>query len=137
MITMEERGQLSAEYILFFGLILVIILAFAYYVSDQSEQNNIATAARIGAENATTEMGILNSTMAPVRVTAIQMTGTQNITISISLSYKPPGVQNSILNSVYNSLVSQGYNPQKNIVSNNIQDLTLNTSKHNYNISLA
>jgi uncharacterized protein (UPF0297 family) len=75
--------------------------------------------------------------MAPVRVTAIQMTGTQNITISISLSYKPPGVQNSILNSVYNSLVSQGYNPQKNIVSNNIQDLTLNTSKHNYNISLA
>jgi uncharacterized protein (UPF0333 family) len=134
---MEERGQLSAEYILFFGLILVIILAFAYYVSDQSEQNNIATAARIGAENATTEMGILNSTMAPVRVTAIQMTGTQNITISISLSYKPPGVQNSILNSVYNSLVSQGYNPQKNIVSNNIQDLTLNTSKHNYNISLA
>lgn len=134
---MDEKGQISVELILILAFILLVVLVAAYYVSDQSEQNNIATATRLGATNATTAMGITTPGMLPVRVDAIQMSGTQNITVLIQLSYKSTQIQNTALTGVYNSLTAQGYSPKMNNVSNIVQNLTLNTSRHNYNIRLA
>jgi uncharacterized protein (UPF0333 family) len=137
MIAMDNNGQISAEFILFLAIILLIVLAVGYFISDQSEQNNIATATRLGAENATTSMGITNPGMMPVRVETIQMNGNQNITLIINLSYSSIQIKNITLTGVYNTLISQGYSPQKGIVSNNIQNLTINTSRHKYTIKVA
>lgn len=134
---MDGKGQISVELILILAFILLVVLVVAYYASDQSEQNNIATLTRLGATNATTAMGITTPGMLPVRVDAIQMSGTQNITVSINLNYKNNLIQNTTLTGVYNSLTAQGYSPQKKSVSNIIQNLTLNTTRHNYNIMLA
>jgi len=134
---MDNKGQISVEFILFLAIVLIIVLAVGYFIFDQSEQNNIATATRLGATNATTAMGITTPGMLPVRVDAIQMSGTQNITVLIQLSYKSTQIQNTTLNGVYNSLTAQGYSPQKKSVSNIVQNLTLNTTRHNYNIRLA
>lgn len=134
---MDGKGQISVELILILAFILLVVLVVAYYASDQSEQNNIATVTRLGATNATTAMGITTPGMLPVRVDAIQMSGTQNITVSINLNYKNNLIQNTTLTGVYNSLTAQGYSPQKKSTSNIIQNLTLNTTRHNYNIMLA
>jgi hypothetical protein len=137
MIAMDNNGQISAEFILFLAIILLIVLTVGYFISDQSEQNNIATATRLGAENATTSMGITNPGMMPVKVETIQMNGNQNINLIINLSYSSPSITNITLNGVYNTLTSQGYSPQKGIKLNNIQNLTMNTSRHNYTIKVA
>jgi hypothetical protein len=134
---MDGKGQISVELILILAFILLVVLVVAYYASDQSEQNNIATVTKLGATNATTAMGITTPGMLPVRVDAIQMSGTQNITVLINLSYKNNLIQNTTLTGVYNSLSAQGYSPQKKSTSNIIQNLTLNTTRHNYNIMLA
>ena len=134
---MDNKGQISVEFILFLAIVLVIVLAVGYFISDQSEQNNIATATRLGAENATTSMGITNPGIMPVRVEAIQMNGNQNITVIINLSYSSTQIANTTLTGVYNALTSQGYAPQKGIVLNNIQNLTINTSRHKYTIQVA
>ena len=115
---MDGKGQISVELILILAFILLVVLVVAYYASDQSEQNNIATVTRLGATNATTAMGITTPGMLPVRVDAIQMSGTQNITVSINLNYKNDLIQNTTLTGVYNSLTAQGYSPQKKSTSN-------------------
>ena len=85
MITMDSRGQLSAEYILLVGFVLAVVLIFAWYVSDQSEQNTIATAVRVGASNASAEIGIMNTTTMPIRVNKVDMTSGEKINITIFL----------------------------------------------------
>jgi uncharacterized protein (UPF0333 family) len=137
MVTMDNKGQISVEFILFVGFILAIILVIGVYAGDQNEQNNIATATRLGAVNATTSMGITNPGMLPVSVNSVQMSGTGNITLIINLSYTSTQIQNTTLTGVYNALTSQGYAPQKNSIGYNIQNLTFNTSRHNYAISVS
>ncbi|AIS32208.1 class III signal peptide-containing protein [Methanobacterium formicicum] len=135
---MDSKGQLSAEYILMLGFVLLIVLAVAFYAGNENEQNSISSATRSGATNATTALSVTTPGMLPVRVESIEMSGTGNITLLIKLSNKNAQIQNITLTGVYNSLTSQGYSPLKNIDSNEIiQNLNLNTSKHNYTISLA
>jgi len=135
---MDSKGQLSAEYILMLGFVLLIVLAVAFYAGNENEQNSISSATRSGATNATTALTVTTPGMLPVRVESIEMSGTGNITLLIKLSNKNAQIQNITLTGVYNSLTSQGYSPLKNIDSNEIiQNLNLNTSKHNYTISLA
>ena len=135
---MDSKGQLSAEYILMLGFVLLIVLAVAFYAGNENEQNSISSATMSGATNATTALSVTTPGMLPVRVESIEMSGTGNITLLIKLSNKNAQIQNITLTGVYNSLTSQGYSPLKNIDSNEIiQNLNLNTSKHNYTISLA
>lgn len=120
------------------GFVLLIVLAVAFYAGNENEQNSISSATRSGATNATTALSVTTPGMLPVRVESIEMSGTGNITLLIKLSNKNAQIQNITLTGVYNSLTSQGYSPLKNIDSNEIiQNLNLNTSKHNYTISLA
>ncbi|HII83569.1 MAG TPA: class III signal peptide-containing protein [Methanobacterium subterraneum] len=132
---MDNRGQLSAEYILIVGFLLAVILIFAVYVSDQTEQNTIATATRLGAVNASAEIGIMNRNITPIRVTKVEMTDSENIiNIVVFLSNSPSDIsqKQSILTGIQQSIESQGY-PVNNAGNN----LTLNTSKHNYLIRLS
>jgi|GEM_PF-454597 len=134
MINMDSRGQLSAEYILIVGFILAIVLIVAVYVSDQSEQNTIATATRLGAANASAEIGIMNRNITPIRVDKIVMTGGNNINITIFLSNSiiSTDQRQNIIAGVEQSIESAGYS-----VNNYGDNLTLNTSKHNYFIKLS
>ncbi len=134
MINMDSRGQLSAEYILIVGFILAIVLIVAVYVSDQNEQNTIATAARLGATNASAEIGIINRNITPIRVDKIVMTGGNNINITIFLSNSTISTnqRQNIIAGVEQTIESSGYS-----VNNNGNNLTLNTSKHNYFITLS
>lgn len=134
---MDSKGQISVEFILFLAFVLVVVLALGYYISDQNEQNNIATATKLGAVNATTYMVTTTPGMLPVQVNSIQTNGSQNITVIINLSYTSNQIKNTTLTGVYNALTSQGYVPQKTIVSNNIQNLTVNTTRHVYKIWVA
>ncbi len=131
---MESRGQISVEYILIIGFILALVLIVAVYASDQSEQNTIATATRLGASNASAEIGIMNVNIAPIRVEKIEMTRGSNINITIFLSNSAVSTdqKQSILAGVAQSIESAGYS-----VNNYGNNLTLNTSKHNYFIKLS
>ncbi|AXV39321.1 MAG: hypothetical protein CIT02_02805 [Methanobacterium sp. BAmetb5] len=141
MITMDSRGQLSAEYILLVGFVLAVVLIFAWYVSDQSEQNVIATAVRVGASNASAEIGIMNTTTTPIRVNKVDMTSGEkiNITIFLSNTALSPQQRQTILGGVEQSIESAGYtvNSQIDPVSNTVNTLTIDTSKHDYLIKIS
>lgn len=132
---MDNKGQISVEYILFVGFVLALVLIIAVYVGDQNQQNTIATAARLGAVNGSTEIGILYNNVAPIRVDRINMTGGTNININIYLSNSNLTVtqKQTILGSVQQSIEAAGFTVQNNAGNN----LTINTSTHYYLIKLA
>jgi len=131
---MDIRGQLSVEYILMVGFVLAIVLVIAVYVSDQTEQNTIATAARLGAANTSAEIGILSQNTTPIQVEKIDMTSGNNIDITIHLSNSDlsEAQKQSILVSVQQAIEAEGYT-----VQNQGNNLTISTSRHNYLIQLA
>ena len=134
---MDGRGQISVEYILFVGFVLIIILLFANVIGDQQEQNNVAVAARTGAINATAQMEITNSGMFPLRVNEVNTTGTNPINIVIYLSGSITNSQKvQILTSTNKSIASLGYSPIYDGNSGTNQ-ITLNTTRHNYKITLS
>nr|WP_321421482.1 class III signal peptide-containing protein [uncultured Methanobacterium sp.] len=131
---MDVKGQLSVEYILFLGFILMIILIVATLVGDQSEKNAVVDTIRLGATNATTNI-VISSNNIPIRVTEVAISGSNPINITIQLSRSVTNPQKvQILGNVNSSLVSQGYSPNYNGVDTNI---FLNTTKHNYSISVS
>jgi uncharacterized protein (UPF0333 family) len=134
MMKMDARGQISVELVLIVGIIVLIVLVFASFLGDQNEQNNIASATRLGAVNATTQLGLVNRTLQPVRVNGISMTGSGNITIQISFSSPVTSFQSQIFDSINKSLTSQGYITWYNSTSQS--NIPLKTSRHFYNITL-
>ncbi|BDZ71183.1 hypothetical protein GCM10025861_17000 [Methanobacterium petrolearium] len=132
---MDGRGQLSAEYILMVGFVLLVILLIAFFATDQTEQNSIAAAARIGAANTSAEIGILNTTTRPIRVTRVDMTSGTNITITIFLSNTDlsSDQKQTILAGVQQAIENEGFTVQNNAGNN----LTIDTLKHDYLIKLS
>lgn len=130
--TMDVKGQITVEYLLFIGFILVFILIIVNVVSDQSEQNSVATATRLGAVCATTDI-VVSSNNIPIRVGELTTNGSNPINIIINLSSAVTNAQKTqIIDTVNRSLAAQGFKPNYN---NNV--LTLNTSRHNYNITIS
>lgn len=130
---MDSKGQISVEYILFLGFVLALILVIVSYVGEQNEQNTIATATRLGAANASAEIGIVNNNVRPIRVSKVDMTGGTNINITIFLSDSnlTEIQKQTILSGVQQSIESSGYT-----VQNAGKNLTITTSRHNYLIKL-
>lgn len=136
---MDQRAQISAEYILLVAIILLIVVVFGVVIGDQSEQNNVATTAQLGASNATANLVLSNNTLAPIKVTSVDMVDTNStgIDITIKLSRSPGAQQTAIMNSIEKSLRSAGYNNLVNTGSN--ITLTTNTGvsiNHIYLIKL-
>ncbi len=130
---MDQRGQISVEFILIAAIIILVVIAFGLVIADQTEKNAVSTAVKMGAENGTTYSSILNQTMQPVRVTKIEMTGTNNINIKVYFSSNVTSIQQSILNSINKSLSQNGYKPAYSGGS----PLVLQTNRHTYTITLS
>ncbi len=105
---MDKKGQLSAEVILFVAIILFVVLVVAAYVGDETQKNNIITAARIGAENGTTYMAVKDPAMFPVKVKGVKLSGSSKVSIHLSRELNSTE-KNTIVTSVNKSLNSQGF----------------------------
>ncbi len=134
MIRMNDRGQISAEYILMLGFIIVVVILIATFAGEQNEQNTVAAAVRDGASNSSAELSILNKTLQPVRVTSVNTTSGNpiNITIHLSNNALVQTQKQLILQGSQRSLEGQGFT-----VSNQGNYLLLTTGRHNYNITVA
>ena len=113
---MDQRGQISIEYILLVAIILAVVLVFATIITSQTEQNTIATTAQLGASNATANMLFTNYTQSPVKVTSVTMTTVtlppDNISTNTSMVIHFSGkITNNatVFNSIANSLIAAGY----------------------------
>jgi uncharacterized protein (UPF0333 family) len=137
---MDQRGQISIEYILLVAIVLIIVVIFGLVITDQSEQNNVASAVQLGATNATANLVFGNNSQSPVKVTNVAMTGTgQNISVVVHFSRSVTDKQSIIIGSIIQSLKSSGYT---NFV-NNSNSVTLTTTttaagtRHIYYITLS
>ena len=134
---MDQRAQISIEYILLVSIVIIIVVVFALIITNQSEQNNVATAAQLGASNATANLVFTNNSQSPVRVTEVTMSNSTNqtapINMTIHFSRSVTDQKATILSSIAKSLQSSGYN--NSVITDGILNLT--TSKHNYIITLA
>jgi uncharacterized protein (UPF0333 family) len=135
---MDGKGQISVEYILIIGFLLALILVVVTIISNQNEENSVATAVRSGASDALTAEAMLNTSMQPVRVTSQSMTNGNNIFITVQLSNStvPNSLKMKILTGSKNSLEEMGYNPSPSSSVNSL-NFTFNTQRHVYFVSVA
>jgi len=125
---MDQRAQISAEFILLIGFVFVIVLLIAGYVGEQNELNVISAAARDGAMKSVSEIVLLNRNVGAVKVESINMTGGQNKTIQIKLSGPIPSSYNTqIINQTLSSIASQGFD--------RVND-TIVTGRYRYNVTI-
>ena len=77
---MDQKAQISVEYILLVAIILFVVLIFATIVVNGNEENNVASSIQLGASNATANMVFTNTSQPPVKVTYVNMTNVDNST---------------------------------------------------------
>ena len=132
---MDQRAQISIEYILLVAIILAVVLVFALIITDQNEQNSVATAAQLGASNATANMLFTNNSQSPIKVTFVTMTNISNSTnINMVIHFSGPTTNNAtIIKSIANSLNASGYSN----IAITTSSLTLTTNKHIYTITFS
>ncbi|MDO9045700.1 MAG: pilus assembly protein [Methanobacteriaceae archaeon] len=106
---MDMRGQVSIEFLLILGFIIVIVLVVASLAGPQIEKNSISSAVREGASNALYELSSTNTSFTPNRVTRINMSGSGNITyIKVQFSNPlPSNYQSFVLNQTMQSVLNQ------------------------------
>jgi len=140
MIKMDQRGQISIEYILLVAIILVIVVIFGLIITDQNEQNNVASAVQLGATNATAIV-FSDNTQSPLRVTDVAMTnsGSTNIFIVVHFSRSVTNIQSQIIGNITKSLISSGFTNISNTTNtiNLITSTTASGVRHNYTITLS
>jgi uncharacterized protein (UPF0333 family) len=130
---MDQRAQISIEYILLVAIILLVVLIFASIAFSENENNDVASAVQLGANNATANMVFTNTSQAPVRVTSVNMTNSSstqyNIVIHFSGHVSNPTL---VFNSIINSLNTAGFNN----TSQNSTAVVVTTQKLSYIITL-
>jgi uncharacterized protein (UPF0333 family) len=106
---MDVRGQISIEFLLILGFIMVIVLVVASLAGPQIEKNSITSAAREGASNALYEISSLNASLNPNRITKVNMSDLGNVTyIKINFSNPlPASYQSLVLNRTMGSILNQ------------------------------
>lgn len=137
MIKMDQRGQISIEFVLVMSLMLVIVLLAGSYAGGQNEINTVTAAARTGSMDAVTNLTLLNVNMEPIRVEDIRMSGSgQNLTILINVSGPiSTSANRTIFTATIQSILNlnQGYTlDQKNPLD--IYDDVVVTSRHRYGV---
>jgi uncharacterized protein (UPF0333 family) len=105
---MDIRGQMSIELLLILGFILIIVLMVASLAGPLIEENSITSAARQGASNALYEITSTNVNVPPTRVTKLNVTGADNVTIKVMFSNNiPTNYTPFILNKTMQSILNQ------------------------------
>ncbi|MBP2045221.1 class III signal peptide-containing protein [Methanobacterium aggregans] len=137
---MDDRAQISVELILFLAIVLAIVLVFATFIADANEKNIIETSVKLGADNATSTMALLDRSMQPLRVTSIDVTGSDPIVMTLHFSRPIDyNTQKYVAEGVVTSLISQGYDAESNYTDTNKLkgNVTLQKARHNYLIETA
>ena len=140
MIKMDQRAQISIEYVLLIAIILAVVLVFAVIMTNQNEQNSVATAAQLGASNAVASTLFTNTSQYPVKVTYVNMTNsTDGINVNIAIHFSGPITNTSnVINNISSSLIAAGYsNITQNTGSLNLITSTGTGIRHNYTITLS
>jgi uncharacterized protein (UPF0333 family) len=132
---MDQRGQISIEFVLVVAFMLVIVLLVGSYIGEQSELNTVTAAARNGAMEASTDLALLNRNMEPLRVNDVKMNGSgQNLTLLINVSGPISNNANiTIFNSTINSIAAQGYTIDVQNTTKLFDDVVV-TSRHRYSV---
>jgi len=135
MIKMDQRGQISIEFVLVAALMLVIVLLVGSYIGDQNEINTVTAAARTGAMDAATDLALLNRNIEPLRVNDVRMNGSgQNLTLLINVSGPISNNANrTIFNSTIRSIASQGYTIDVRNVTDIFDDVVV-TGRRTYGV---
>jgi uncharacterized protein (UPF0333 family) len=136
---MDQKAQISVEYILLVAIILFVVLIFASVIINGNEENNVASSVQLGASNATTSMVFTNTSQPPVKVTNVYMTNLNNSNqVNVVVHFSGP-ISNPtpVFNSIINSLNTAGFTN----ITQNTTALTLTTQsgsgiRHVYNITL-
>jgi uncharacterized protein (UPF0333 family) len=140
MINMDQRAQISIEYILLVAIVLLVVIVFALIITNQNEQNNVATAAQLGASNAVANTIFTNTSQYPVKVTYVNMTNSTNGTdVNIVIHFSGPvSNQSNVINNISSSLIAAGYsNITLSSGSLNLITSTGTGIRHNYTITLS
>ena len=137
---MDQRAQISIEYILLVAIILLVVLVFSTLIFAENEQNNVATAAQLGASNASSILAYTDTSQSPIKVTYVTMTNSNNNTINLVIHFSRPitnqtPILNSIANSLNNTLNSTSYNQTINMIQTSTS-LTWTTHRYTYYITL-
>jgi uncharacterized protein (UPF0333 family) len=132
---MDQRGQISIEFVLVVAFMLVIVLLVGSYIGEQSELSTVTAAARNGAMEAATDLALLNRNMEPLRVNDVKMNGSgQNLTLLINVSGPISNNANrTIFNSTIQSIAAQGYTIDVQNTTNLFDDVVV-TSRHRYSV---
>lgn len=135
---MDQKGQISIEFVLIVAFMLVLVLLVASYVGEQNELNTVVSAARSGAMDATTSLTLINRNMIPKRVNDVMMIGNgHDLTVQINISGPLSGSQvESIINGTLNSIAAQGYTLNNSGTTNTLSDDFILTSRHKYNVTV-
>ncbi|MGZ7118805.1 MAG: hypothetical protein ACXVH2_03790 [Methanobacterium sp.] len=133
---MDQRGQISIEFVLVIAFMLVIVLLIGSYIGDNNEINTVTTAARTGSMDAVTNLTILNRNMDPIKVNDVRTTGNgQNLTLLINLSGPISNNANiTIFNAAIQSMANVGQYAINTSNSTNPFDDVVVTSKHRYSV---
>lgn len=120
MIKMDKKAQISAEFLLLMGFILLVVLVFASFIGDQNEVNTVIASAKQGASEALSGMVFINRTVAPVRVSTITVTGDTDKNIQIRLSRAvPDNYKEMVRQSALKSINASGFTRvNDNIITN-------------------
>ncbi|MGB9936934.1 MAG: hypothetical protein ACPK7O_04390 [Methanobacterium sp.] len=132
---MEQRGQISIEFVLVIAFMLVIVLLIGSYIGEQSEVSTITAAARNGAMDAASNLALLNRNMEPIRINDVKMNGSgQNLTLKINVSSPISTNSNlTIFNATINSMAAQGYIIDAQNLTNQFDDVVV-TGRHRYSV---
>ena len=87
---MDQKAQISIEYILLIAIILLVVLIFASIAINGNEDNNVASAVQLGATNATANMVFTNTSQPPVKVTSVYMTNSSSTQYNIVIHFQDP-----------------------------------------------
>ena len=139
MIKMDQRGQISIEFVLILALMAVIVSSIGLYIGTANEQNVISSAVRSSADNATTTLSLLNRSMNPLRVTDIKtVSNGTNVNIYIDISGSLSTNQtNTTINSILNSIAAQGYTRVNTTTPDTApQNDYVVTNRHKYKVTL-
>ncbi|MEN4017805.1 MAG: hypothetical protein PQ968_05075 [Methanobacterium sp.] len=135
MVKMDQRGQISIEFVLVVALMLVIVLLVGAYAGDQNEINTVTAAARTGAMDAATDLALLNRNMEPLRVNDVRINGSgQNLTLLINVSGPISDNSNrTIFNATLQSIADLGYTIDVRNTTNFFDDVVV-TGRHTYGV---
>ncbi len=135
---MDQKGQISIEFVLVIAFMLVLVLMVASYVGSENELNTVLSAARSGATDAVTSLAITNRSVIPERVDDIKTIGSgHDLTIQINMSGPLSADQKDIvINGTLNSIAAQGYTINTNGTNNTSLDDFILTGRHKYTITI-